>query len=464
MHGGGLVASGAAGADRLPTPWAPAGLRLTGLEGAGEVQTPLTGHPAGAAGDRRPRVVPAREVRRAVRAHHHRAAARRRRVRRRGADLPRPRAGVLPWAPTAAVLLLELARSRPPTLGAGRLVCVDGPAGSGKTTLAAAVAALAPRRTLVHIDDLYDGWDGLPGVGRPARHAAAAAGPGRAGQLPPLRLARRPLRRDRRRRPGAPAGARGRRAPARPRTRDLATVARVGERAGRAAAARGLARDGAALAAHWRRGWSTRPPLRPLAGGRARRPRGRRERRRPAAPPRSLGWRPCSLPAATSSRSRRRLPRRGDRERRRAAAARARRAAAASTGSARTRCRPGGRGQLLMPWPNRIRDGAYAFGGRDLQLPLTEPKRHNASHGLVRWAAWSAGGAHRRRRCRWCYRLMAQTGYPWTLDLHVALRPLRRRADRHPDRHQPGAPSPRRTPAARTPTSRSAPARSTPGS
>lgn len=46
VHGGGLVASGAAGADRLPVPWAPAGLHLTGLEGAGEVQTPLTGHPA----------------------------------------------------------------------------------------------------------------------------------------------------------------------------------------------------------------------------------------------------------------------------------------------------------------------------------------------------------------------------------------------------------------------------------
>jgi D-serine deaminase-like pyridoxal phosphate-dependent protein len=46
VHGGGLVASGPAGTDRLPTPWAPAGLHLTGLEAAGEVQTPLTGHPA----------------------------------------------------------------------------------------------------------------------------------------------------------------------------------------------------------------------------------------------------------------------------------------------------------------------------------------------------------------------------------------------------------------------------------
>lgn len=43
VAGGGFVASGASGKDRLPVPWAPAGLRLTGLEGAGEVQTPLVG-------------------------------------------------------------------------------------------------------------------------------------------------------------------------------------------------------------------------------------------------------------------------------------------------------------------------------------------------------------------------------------------------------------------------------------
>ena len=47
VHGGGFVASGAAGRDRLPTPWAPSGLHLTALEGAGEVQTPLTGPAAG---------------------------------------------------------------------------------------------------------------------------------------------------------------------------------------------------------------------------------------------------------------------------------------------------------------------------------------------------------------------------------------------------------------------------------
>ncbi len=41
--GGGWVASGPAGRDRLPVPCHPPGLELVGTEGAGEVQTPLTG-------------------------------------------------------------------------------------------------------------------------------------------------------------------------------------------------------------------------------------------------------------------------------------------------------------------------------------------------------------------------------------------------------------------------------------
>ncbi len=40
-HGGGYVASGAAGRDRLPVPALPAGCKLLDFEGAGEVQTPL---------------------------------------------------------------------------------------------------------------------------------------------------------------------------------------------------------------------------------------------------------------------------------------------------------------------------------------------------------------------------------------------------------------------------------------
>jgi aldose 1-epimerase len=77
-----------------------------------------------------------------------------------------------------------------------------------------------------------------------------------------------------------------------------------------------------------------------------------------------------------------------------------------------------GRGQLLAPWPNRIRDGAYTFGDRHLQLPLSEPSRGNASHGLVRWAAWTLSERSERSVSQ-AYRLMSQTGYPWTLDLQV---------------------------------------------
>lgn len=51
-----------------------------------------------------------------------------------------------------------------------RLVCVDGPAGAGKTSLAERlVQALEGRGlacALVHMDDLYDGWTGLWTVGR----------------------------------------------------------------------------------------------------------------------------------------------------------------------------------------------------------------------------------------------------------------------------------------------------------
>lgn len=78
----------------------------------------------------------------------------------------------------------------------------------------------------------------------------------------------------------------------------------------------------------------------------------------------------------------------------------------------------GGRGQLLVPWPNRIRDGSYRFAGRDLQLALTEPSRHNASHGLGRWAAWSLLESA-ADSVTLGLRLMAQTGYPFSLALRV---------------------------------------------
>jgi uridine kinase len=86
----------------------------------------------------------------------------------------------------AARLAVELGR-RAPTLGAVRLVCVDGPAGSGKTTLGAALARAAGRFGsvgLVQMDDLYEGWTGLTGdlTDRIARLLLAPLRDGRAGR------------------------------------------------------------------------------------------------------------------------------------------------------------------------------------------------------------------------------------------------------------------------------------------
>jgi aldose 1-epimerase len=76
------------------------------------------------------------------------------------------------------------------------------------------------------------------------------------------------------------------------------------------------------------------------------------------------------------------------------------------------------RGQCLVPWPNRIRDGRYEFAGSLQQLPLTEPERQCAIHGLARWANWTiadeaADGVTME------HLLYPQPGYPHTLRLAV---------------------------------------------
>jgi aldose 1-epimerase len=77
-----------------------------------------------------------------------------------------------------------------------------------------------------------------------------------------------------------------------------------------------------------------------------------------------------------------------------------------------------GRGQVLIPWPNRLQDGTYEFVGRWHQLPLTEPEAQNAIHGLVRWAAWSVG-EREADRVVMEHTLHPQPGYPFSLDLSI---------------------------------------------
>ena len=78
----------------------------------------------------------------------------------------------LPAVDATAAAIVGAVLASPPTLGSGRLVCVDGPAGSGKTTLAAALnrsfrdelrSTGSPQRRVrvLHMDSVYDGWAGL---------------------------------------------------------------------------------------------------------------------------------------------------------------------------------------------------------------------------------------------------------------------------------------------------------------
>jgi aldose 1-epimerase len=79
---------------------------------------------------------------------------------------------------------------------------------------------------------------------------------------------------------------------------------------------------------------------------------------------------------------------------------------------------PSGRGQLLAPWPNRIEDGRYELDGRWHQLPLDEPERRNAIHGLTRWSHWSVA-ERTADRVAFEHVLNPRPGYPFSLALRV---------------------------------------------
>jgi len=78
----------------------------------------------------------------------------------------------------------------------------------------------------------------------------------------------------------------------------------------------------------------------------------------------------------------------------------------------------GAHGAPLIPWPNRLADGKYVFDGAQYQVALSEPEKHNAIHGLLRWRAWrvvrtSSAGVTMG------IRLHPMQGYPFLLDVEV---------------------------------------------
>lgn len=80
-----------------------------------------------------------------------------------------------------------------------------------------------------------------------------------------------------------------------------------------------------------------------------------------------------------------------------------------------------GRGQVLAPWPNRIAEGRYRYGGRDCQAPLNEPSRQDAIHGLVRWLEWTLADRGDSSVSLTCA-VRPQPGYEWQLELAMHYR------------------------------------------
>ena len=78
----------------------------------------------------------------------------------------------------------------------------------------------------------------------------------------------------------------------------------------------------------------------------------------------------------------------------------------------------GARGAPLIPWPNRLADGRYRFDGIDHQLPLSEPEKGNAIHGLLRWRSWRAVERSDRRVVVGTT-LRPMAGYPFALEVRM---------------------------------------------
>lgn len=77
-----------------------------------------------------------------------------------------------------------------------------------------------------------------------------------------------------------------------------------------------------------------------------------------------------------------------------------------------------GRGQVLLPWPNRIADGRYRWEGEEHQLALTQPGEQNAIHGLVRWVPWRVA-QREGSRVVMEHVLHPRPGYPFALSLSL---------------------------------------------
>ncbi|MBU4215557.1 MAG: aldose 1-epimerase family protein [Actinobacteria bacterium] len=75
-------------------------------------------------------------------------------------------------------------------------------------------------------------------------------------------------------------------------------------------------------------------------------------------------------------------------------------------------------GSVLAPWPNRLADGQYEVDGVAYQVPLNEPDRNNALHGLTPYARFDAT-AQSPSAVTLTHTLVPTPGYPWAVQVAV---------------------------------------------
>ncbi|EBJ8771153.1 aldose-1-epimerase [Salmonella enterica] len=71
-------------------------------------------------------------------------------------------------------------------------------------------------------------------------------------------------------------------------------------------------------------------------------------------------------------------------------------------------------GKVLIPWPNRIANGSYQYGGHEYQLPINEHASNASIHGFLAWRNWQVSELTTTKVTLTAF-LPPSYGYPFSL-------------------------------------------------
>lgn len=78
-------------------------------------------------------------------------------------------------------------------------------------------------------------------------------------------------------------------------------------------------------------------------------------------------------------------------------------------------------GKTLIPWPNRIAEGKYSYGGHNYEVPINEHSTGAALHGLACWVDWEITDRS-ADSVTFSTTIAASPAYPFTLNTSVTYR------------------------------------------